>query len=170
MRLDFRPIRLNPRRVRVAGIVAAVLALLAGFAVAFSTAASAAPTLISQGRPATASSTENASFPASNAVDGNTGTRWSSLYADPQWITVDLGSVRPVSRVRLQWEAAYGRAYQVQISNDNANWTNLSSTTTGDGGIDDLTVAGTGRYVRVYGTARATQWGYSLFEFDVYGT
>jgi hypothetical protein len=127
-------------------------------------------TVLSRNRPVTVSSTEAGGNVAANAVDGNAATRWSSLYADPQWITVDLGSVRPVSRVRLQWEVAYGRAYQVQISNDNANWTNLSSTTTGDGGVDDLTVAGTGRYVRVYGTARATQWGYSLFEFDVYGT
>jgi len=35
------------------------------------------------GRPATASSTENAGTPASAAVDGNTGTRWSSAFSDP---------------------------------------------------------------------------------------
>ncbi|MBY0427252.1 MAG: T9SS type A sorting domain-containing protein, partial [Cytophagales bacterium] len=41
----------------------------------------------------------------------------------------------------------------------------------GDGGIDNLTgLSGTGRYVRMYGTQRATAWGYSLFEFEVYGT
>ena len=62
---------------------------------------------------------------AANAVDGNAATRWSSLYADPQWITVDLGQSYDVNRVRLNWEAAFGRAYQVQISPDNANWTNL---------------------------------------------
>ncbi len=43
------------------------------------------------GRPATASSTENATFPAGNAVDGNPGTRWSSAFSDPQWVQVDLG-------------------------------------------------------------------------------
>ena len=26
-------------------------------------------------------------------VDGNTGTRWSSAFSDPQWLHVDLGSV-----------------------------------------------------------------------------
>ena len=83
---------------------------------------------------------------------------------------MDLGSVRSISRVRLQWEAAFGRAYQIQVSNDNSTWTNISSTTTGDGGVDDVTVSGSGRYVRIYGTQRATQWGYSLWEFDVYGT
>src|SRR6202034_2126573 len=31
-------------------------------------------------------------------------------------------------------------------------------------------VTGTGRYIRMYGTARATQYGYSLWEFQVYTT
>ena len=68
------------------------------------------------GRPATASSTENASFGAGNAVDGNAGTRWSSAAADPQWIQVDLGATATVSQVVLQWEAAYGRAFQIQTA------------------------------------------------------
>ena len=105
-----------------------------------------------------------------NAVDGNTGTRWGSAYSDPQWITVDLGAAKAISRVRLSWETAYGRAYQVQVSNDNSTWTSIYSTTTGDGGVDDLTVSGTGRYVRINGTQRATQWGYSLWELDIYGS
>ena len=39
-------------------------------------------------QPATASSLENATFPASAAVDGNLGTRWSSAFSDPQWLEV----------------------------------------------------------------------------------
>ena len=77
---------------------------------------------------------------------------------------------RSISRVRLNWEAAFARAYQIQISPDNATWTTVYSTTTGDGGVDDVTVTGTGRYVRVYGTQRAlTQYGYSLWELEVFG-
>ncbi|MET7400886.1 discoidin domain-containing protein, partial [Dactylosporangium sp. NPDC005572] len=65
----------------------------------------------------------------------------------------------------------YGRAYQIQTSPDNSTWTTIYSTTTGDGGVDDLNVTGTGRYVRVYGTQRAlTQYGYSLWELDIYGS
>jgi hypothetical protein len=127
-------------------------------------------TLLSQGHPATASSTENATFPAGNAVDGNTGTRWSSAFSDPQWVRVDLGATHSVSRVVLNWEAAFGRSYQIQTSPDGNTWTTIFSTTTGDGGIDDLTVSGSGRYVRMNGTARATVYGYSLWEFQVYGT
>ena len=122
-------------------------------------------------KPTTASSNENATNTSAKAVDGNTATRWSSLYSDPQWIRVDLQSTYSINRVKLNWETAYGRAYQIQVSNDDVNWTTIYSTTTGDGGIDDLTgLSGTGRYVRMYGTQRATAFGYSLWEFEVFGT
>ena len=83
------------RRISVLGMVLALTAALA-LVVVPSSRAAAASTLLSQGQPATASSTENASFPASNAVDGNTGTRWSSAFADPQWLQVDLGSSQTI--------------------------------------------------------------------------
>jgi len=126
-------------------------------------------TNVAQGKPVTASSTENASFPATNAVDGNAGTRWASAFSDPQWIYVDLGSTQSICRVLLNWEAAYGKSYTIQTSNDATNWTQIYSTTTGNGGIDDLTgLTGSGRYVRMHGTVRATTFGYSLWEFQIY--
>lgn len=78
----------------------AVVLIVAFFAALSPSPARAADQLLSQGRPATASSTESASFPASAAVDGNTGTRWSSAFADPQWLQVDLerSSRSPASR------------------------------------------------------------------------
>jgi len=160
---------LAARRILIAGVVVALIAaaaLVAGPA----GKASAAATLLSQGKPATASSTENATFPASNAVDGNTSTRWSSAFSDPQWLEVDLGASASISQVVLQWEAAYGSAFQIQTSPDGSAWTSIYSTTTGIGGTQTLNVTGTGRYVRMYGTARATQYGYSLYEFHVYGS
>ncbi len=132
--------------------------------------AAATTTLLSQGKTATASSLENSSFPASAAVDGNTGTRWSSSFSDPQWLEVDLGASATISQVVLNWETAYATAFQIQTSTDNTNWTTIYSTTTGTGGVQTLNVNGTGRYVRMYGTARATPYGYSLWEFQVYGT
>ncbi|MGW3287307.1 beta-1,3-glucanase family protein [Streptomyces sp. NPDC001002] len=146
-----------------------VILIVACFVTLTSSPAQAAEQLLSQGKPATASSTESGAFPASAAVDGNTGTRWSSAFADPQWVRVDLGSTQQLTRVALNWEAAYGTAYQIQISNDANSWTTVYSTTTSTGGNQSINVSGSGRYVRVYGTARATQWGYSLWEFQVYG-
>ena len=128
------------------------------------------PTLLSQGHTATASSVENASFPAASAVDGNTGTRWSSQFSDPQWLAVDLGATHTINQVVLNWETAYATGYQIQTSTDGTNWTTVYSTTTGTGGVQTVPVSGSGRYVRMYGTARSTQWGYSLWEFQVYGS
>jgi hexosaminidase len=124
---------------------------------------------LAQGRPATASSTETPDFPAANATDGDLGTRWSSQYTDPTWLQVDLGSVQTVNRVVLAWEAAYGKNYQIQISNDGTTWTTLYTRTNGTGGTETLTgFTGTGRYLRMNGTARGTQWGYSLYEFEAF--
>src|SRR5205085_2534021 len=122
------------------------------------------------GKTATASSTENAGTPASAAVDGNTSTRWSSAASDPQWLQVDLGSSQTICQVVLNWETAYGKAFQIQTSPDASTWTSIFSTTTGTGGTQTLTVTGSGRYVRMYGTTRGTQYGYSLWEFGIYTT
>jgi len=118
--------RTLPRPVRAAVATLSALALAAYALIATSTAAHAAPTLLSQGKTATASSLENATFPASNAVDGNTGTRWSSAFSDPQWLEVDLGASASISQVVLQWEAAYATGFQIQTSTDNTAWTSRS--------------------------------------------
>ncbi|MFF4928892.1 beta-1,3-glucanase family protein [Streptomyces griseofuscus] len=153
-------------------VLALLIALVAalGLTVTSQSPARAAGTLLSQGRPATASSIENASFGAAQAVDGNDQTRWSSAFADPQWIMVDLGSVQPLTQVTLKWEAAYAKAFTVQTATGpNGPWTTVYSTTAGTGGVQNLNVSGSGRYVRMYGTQRATPYGYSLWEFQVYG-
>ncbi|MEV6929756.1 discoidin domain-containing protein [Dactylosporangium sp. NPDC051485] len=157
------------RTLRYGVIALAVAALLCAYIVVVVTRANAAETLLSQGKPTTASSAENAATPASSATDGDTGTRWSSAFSVPQWLQVDLGSPQQVSRVALNWEAAYATAFQIQTSNDAATWTNIYSTTTGAGGNVSLTVSGTGRYVRLNATAKSTQYGISLWEFQVYG-
>jgi hypothetical protein len=163
------PSRRRSGRLLLIALLAAVLAAVVSIAPA-PTPAHAAGTLLSQGQPATASSLENSTFPASAAVDGNTGTRWSSAFSDPQWLEVDLGATATISQVTLDWEAAYATAFQIQTSNDNSTWTTVYSTTTGTGGDQTLNVSGSGRYVRMYGTRRATPYGYSLWEFQVYGS
>ncbi|HZG03053.1 MAG TPA: discoidin domain-containing protein [Streptomyces sp.] len=148
----------------VTALVATLLAIVPG------TVAHAAPVLLSQGKNVTASSQENAGTPATAAVDGDPGTRWASAFSDPQWIRVDLGASANVSQVVLRWEAAYARAYRIEFSANGTDWSTAYSTTTGTGGTETLNVSGSARHVRVYGTARATGYGYSLWEFQVYGT
>ncbi len=159
------------RRRRPLVAAAAATALAVGGLVSTTTGtAHAADTLLSQGKTATASSTENAGTPASAAVDGDTGTRWSSAASDPQWLQVDLGATDAITSVTLNWETAYGTAFKIQVSDNATSWTDVYSTTTGTGGTQHLTVNGSGRYVRMYGTARANGYGYSLWEFQVYGS
>ncbi|CAL9278094.1 hypothetical protein SUDANB5_06625 [Streptomyces sp. SudanB5_2050] len=133
--------------------------------------AQAAETLLSQGKPATASSQEGDGYAPSAAVDGDlTGTRWASRWSDPEWFQVDLGRRSDLSRIVLTWEAAYGKSYQLQASDDGTDWRTLKSVTGGDGGTDEVAVTGSGRYVRMLGTERSGGYGYSLWEFQVYGT
>ncbi|WP_406858834.1 discoidin domain-containing protein [Streptomyces sp. HUAS MG47] len=159
-------------RRRVAGAV--VASLVTGVLTALTpapAAQAAAPVLLSQGRTATASSTEAAPFGATAAVDGDLGgTRWSSQWQDGQWIQIDLGRTAELSRAVLTWEAAYGKSYQIQASDNGTDWRTLTTVTAGDGGTDDLALSGSGRYVRMNGLTRGTGYGFSLWEFQVYGT
>jgi F5/8 type C domain-containing protein/cell wall-active antibiotic response 4TMS protein YvqF len=108
-------------------------------------------------------------FAAGNAVDGNPATRWASSFKEPQWITIDLGAPAEITRVRLSWEAAYAREYAIEVSSDQSSWTTAKNVTDGDGGIDDLDVSASGRYVRMRAIKRALPYGFSLFELEVYG-
>ncbi|QEO15101.1 coagulation factor 5/8 type domain protein [Agromyces intestinalis] len=156
-------------RILATALAAVFIATTAALPV---TAASAAPANLSQGKPATASSVENADYtPASAAFDGDPGTRWASQWSDPQWIQVDLGARASIDRVDLSWEGAYARSYEIQVSDSGTGgWTTIYSTTSGPGGVESLDVEGAGRYVRLLGTERANGYGYSLWEFAVFGT
>ncbi|MBO3747737.1 penicillin acylase family protein [Streptosporangiaceae bacterium NEAU-GS5] len=117
---------------------------------------------------ASASSTE-LGLPASRAIDGDPTTRWGSGWSDNQWLQVDLGSPRSVSRTILRWETAYASSYQIRTSTDGVNWTTVYNTTTGDGGEDNVVFSPvTARYVRMQGVKRATSYGYSLYELELY--
>ena len=169
-----RPRSAAHRRTRTFLLAAVAPLILTGLvlpaAMPAASAATCGTTNLALNKTATASSLENAGFPASNAVDGSLGTRWSSAFSDPQWLEVDLGSTQSICQVTLNWEAAYATAFQIQTSPDGTTWTPVYSTTTGTGGTQTLAVTGSGRYIRMYGTARGTQYGYSLYEFSVYTT
>ncbi|WP_306610744.1 glycoside hydrolase family 6 protein [Streptomyces lunaelactis] len=128
-------------------------------------------TPLSQGKRAWASSTENGGSGPELAVDGKGDTRWSSAFQDNQWINVDLGSSKTLSKVVLKWEGAYAKGFKVQVSDDPdfGTWKDLYTTSNGTGGTQTLDVNGQGRYVRILGQTRATPYGISLYELQVYG-
>ena len=138
----------------------------------FKVNSSGTPVLLSQGKTASASSNEDSSMNAAKAVDGSLTTRWSSV--DPattaQWLKVDLGSTKSIQKVVLNWEDAYAKSFTIQTSDNNSTWTNIYSTTTGTGGNATINnLSGNGRYVRIRCTVRGSAYGYSLWEFQVWG-
>ena len=138
---------------------------------------SAAPgTDLALHQPTTAS-TQDPSNPAVNATDGDSGTRWSSDYADDQWIQVDLGASASFDKVAITWEQAYASTYTVQVSADGSTWTDAASVDNsaiplpfngGDASLDVETFpAVSGRYVRINCGVRETSWGNSLWTLSV---
>jgi hypothetical protein len=146
------------------GSIAKVVHLAAG---ASTTIAISVPHNLALHQPVMASSVADNS-PAALAVDGDPTTRWSSAYTDSEWISVDLGSVQSLTGANLLWESAYGKAYKIQVSTDGTSWTDAYSTTSGGGGTESVSFTASGRYVRMQGVQRATAYGYSLWEFEVY--
>lgn len=116
-----------------------------------------------------ASSTESASYPAANAVDGNNGTRWASAYTDNEWIYVDLGKIYNLTEVKLMWETALGKDFTIDISDDAGTWVTVQTITGNTSQNNTFDLSGnSARYVRMNGTLRGTAWGYSLYEFEIY--
>ncbi|MBM9504071.1 discoidin domain-containing protein [Actinacidiphila acididurans] len=125
---------------------------------------------------ATSSTVADGTDPSA-VTDGNANTRWSSAYADGQWIEVDLGSVKSFDRVDLAWEQAYARTYTVQVSTDGSTWTDAKAVDNTalplpfNGGDASLRVESvpvtTARYVRLSCGLRNTDWGNSLWTLSV---
>jgi hypothetical protein len=128
--------------------------------------------LVSQGKPAAASSSAGSTSGPGNAVDGSTSTAWTSVSgADPQWLRVDLGVRYQVSKITISWGTACAKAYQIQVSDDGQTFTNVFMATASTGGTENLSIQATGRYVRLFGTTRCSATaGYSVTEFKVFAS
>jgi len=119
-------------------------------------------------KPAFASSTEN--YEPGLVTDGNSGSRWASKQSDNEWIYIDLGKEQVLNGVKLNWEEAYGKAFKIQVSNDAKEWRDVYETEDGHTGVQQISFDEvTGRYIRMYGLQRGSGWGYSLWDFEVYG-
>ena len=117
---------------------------------------------------ACASSSQNEGTRAELAIDSDDTTRWSSAFSDSEWIEIDLGAVTNICGLSLDWESAYGRAYDVQLSDNAKDWRTVVEVKNGDGDFDELYFGSqTCRFVRVQGRQRGTSWGYSLWEINV---
>ena len=129
---------------------------------------------IARGKISSASSVNIAATVAALAFDGNPGTRWESTHGvDDVWLQVDLGGLFLVSEVKISWEFACARKYDIELSTDGVSFTSVWSKTDGVGGmglIDSVFSGTTARFVRLQAFERATQYGYSIWEMEVYGS
>ena len=118
-----------------------------------------------------ASSYENEGSKPAGATDGNLKTRWGSSHQDNQWLQVDLGETAQIYKVRVRWEAAYASEYRIELRDTEEGAVSFSKT--GNGKSNDWTELAlddhAGRYVRLVGVQRGTQYGTSLYELEVYG-
>ncbi|WP_028049542.1 discoidin domain-containing protein [Cellulomonas sp. URHD0024] len=123
-----------------------------------------------RGKPTTASSVEGPHFPATAATDGLLSSRWSSQFSDPQWIVVDIRRPKPIVEVDIVWETAYARSYRIDTSLDGVTWTTVSTMSKTSSAPDHVTLPGREvQFLRVYATARGTQYGVSIRDLQILG-
>ncbi|MBB2946171.1 chitosanase [Actinoplanes lutulentus] len=158
------------RSFTLAGGIAAVLCVPPAVSVA--AIGGSADVVISQGRPALASSAASVAWTASAVADGDGRSRWTSgAGVGTQWVQIDLGAAQEVRRVRLSWAKVYAKAYRLQLSDNGSVWKDLYRTGAGNGGTDDVfSLHGSGRFLRLLATQRSVEsGGYSLWEMRAYG-
>lgn len=146
---------------------------------------------ITKGAKAVSSGEENAGTFTGNIIDGDPGSRWGSNFNDDEWVYLDLGSDVYISRVGILWEASYASEYEIQTAPDGcpmtthtgryagvertvdipAEWKTVASVSLSQRPSGEVasTVGATGRYVRMRGLKRASDYGYSIYEMNVYG-
>jgi endoglucanase Acf2 len=133
-------------------------------------------------------------FPTSNSFIISTDSRYFGVHLAPgsvvqrdtaHFATIDLGQKYSLSEVKLYWETAYAKNYSLQVSDDGLTWQTvyqIAGYNKPASGLADIVStanppAGTfafnqpnvaGRYLKLVMTKRATQYGYSLFEAQVY--
>ncbi|MBK0380832.1 discoidin domain-containing protein [Mucilaginibacter segetis] len=123
---------------------------------------------LAKGKPAFASSTTNGE--PSLVTDGNSGSRWASNSDDNEWIYIDLETEQTVNGVKLNWEEAFGKEFKIQVSDDAKQWKDVYSGSEGHVGVQQIIFDEVkARYVRMLGQKRGSGWGYSLWDFEVYG-
>ena len=108
------------------------------------------------------------------AADGNLSTRWSSEYTDPSWLLLDLGETKTVGAATIYFETACSADFTIEVSSDGENFTEAASVEGNSAaGVDAPVVVlfsepFQGRYVRFNGLSRATEWGHSIWELELY--
>ncbi|MBN1698786.1 MAG: cellulase family glycosylhydrolase [Spirochaetales bacterium] len=110
------------------------------------------------------------------ATDGDDLTRWGSGFADGQYIIVDFGTPMSFNVIVVHWDGQYAVEYDVLISDDMENWDLLHNEADGKGGDswlywkERIRVSATARYLKLFLKKRRMQYGFSMYELEVFNT
>lgn len=123
------------------------------------------------GGVASASGVEGAGLDAAQVLDDSSLTRWSSTVTANPWWQVDLGAVKDVRGVEVDWEAAYAAGYRILTSADGASFAEAATASaSGAGTVATPVPAVQARYVRIEATTKANPaWGISAYDIRVLG-
>ncbi|PST83239.1 hypothetical protein C7T94_11645 [Pedobacter yulinensis] len=123
------------------------------------------------GNTIAATTAENLSplFDPRNMIDGDTLSRWSSKKCDEAFVLLDLEKKYNVSKIKILWEASYAKKYEILSSTDNKNWKSIYSNQHGRGGMEEMPVKTTARYLKVMLQEKPPgKRGFSIYELEVY--
>lgn len=122
------------------------------------------------GKKAYASSISKDAGDPEAAIDASDGSRWAADMNDDEWIYIDLEEPTEIASIILNWESAHAKSYKLLISDDAQNWKEIYANQDSKGGVEEIKIKPVRtRYVKMQGLQRATMWGYSLYEFELYG-
>ncbi len=132
-------------------------------------------TNVALNKPAHGSPNTDAPVPASNATDGNFGSRWGVNGATPTYIYVDLQGRYDICKIAIQWNHPndYPINYNIDITDDTTTgWTTVNSVTNSTfptAGSISFNEHSRARYVRMI-VQPGSQFFTSLSEFQIYGS
>ena len=106
-------------------------------------------------------------------VDGKEDTRWaasSTPINKNDCITIDLGDVYIINQVSLLWESSYAKEYKIQGSLNGKDYFDIYHQKEGKGKRENIYFDNqVVRYVRMQGIETSLNYGYSIYEFEIYG-
>lgn len=124
-------------------------------------------------KPVISTSYENAGTLPEYVNDGDITTRWGSQHKDGQWIQFDLKDSYKLTSAEIYWETSSAAEYQLLVSKDGDDWVVAADKKNQPAGsrtdIIDLTQY-QGRYLKINCIKRSNTYGFSIFEFKVYGS
>jgi hypothetical protein len=108
---------------------------------------------------------------ASNVLDNNPATRWSSEFLDNQWLILELNKKSNIKQIQVNWEVSGAKSYSILVSNNKKDWTEVYATENSAGGHEQVTLekAVKAKFVKLELKTRKTDWGFSIEDIHVLG-